>query len=213
MPLSPWDDRGFISLVWEQKNHWVFNMAISNSATLAEVKVHRQLHGSSSKSGGAWARSRSRHSAAWWRKVKEINTFQLRGLKCPWHWAAGYLRGQLLEVWPFSPVVEGEHFGANNFIGLEHGCLGKVKKSQGALITGLRRPEDYPSVHQSEYPTHSSMQTSNRFELLQKSTKPSTQNQKQNQKNCMILIMTDILLHVNKSQHSWGTLWELESIV
>lgn len=65
MPLSPWDDRGCISLVWEQKNHWVFNMAISNSAVHAEVKVHRQLHGSSSKCGGGLACSRSRHSAAW----------------------------------------------------------------------------------------------------------------------------------------------------
>lgn len=84
-------------------------MAISNSAVFAEVKVHRQLHGSSSKCGGGLAHSRSGHSAAWEGEGNQyvpIKKVKMSLTSC------GILDSSAAGRRTFSPVGGG-HFGAN----------------------------------------------------------------------------------------------------
>lgn len=123
-------------------------MAISNSAVFAEVKVHRQLHGSSSKCGRGLAHSRSRHSAAWKGEGNQYVPIKRGKMSLT---SCGVLESSAAGRRTFSPV-----WGGNILAQLQqfsdHGCLGKVKEGQGALITGLRGSEEYSSVHQSESP-------------------------------------------------------------
>lgn len=87
-------------------------MAISNSAILAEVKVHRQLHGSSSKCGGGLARSRSRHNAAWKGEGNQyipIKRGKMSMMSC------GILESSVAGRRTFSSVG-GNHFGVNLMI-------------------------------------------------------------------------------------------------